>query len=158
MPKAYIKINHKTRFIWPFKSSTGTSIFFDKKPDGSLHFCVDYWDLNSLKIKNRYLLPLIGKSLDRLGSAKRLTWLDLTSAYHRMRIREGDEWKTAFRTRYGHFEYQVMPFSLSIALVSFQGYINKILAEKLDIFVIVYLDDILIYTEDLGKPHVNAVY
>ncbi len=74
-----------------------------------------------------------------------------------MRIREGDEWKTAFRTRYGHFEYQVMPFGLSNAPASFQGYINKILAKKLDIFVIVYLDDILVYTGDPGQPHVDAV-
>ena len=75
-----------------------------------------------------------------------------------MRIREGDEWKTAFRTRYGHFEYQVMPFGLSNAPATFQGYVNKILAEKLDVFVIVYLDDILIYTEDPGQAHVEAVW
>ena len=74
-----------------------------------------------------------------------------------MRIREGDEWKTAFRTRYGHFEYQVMPFGLTNAPATFQGYINKILAEKLDVFVIVYLDDIFIYTEDESKGHVQAV-
>ncbi len=74
-----------------------------------------------------------------------------------MRIREGDEWKTAFRTRYEHFEYQVMPFGLSNTLASFQGYINKILTEKLDIFVRVYLDDILIYTKDPGRPHVDTV-
>ena len=74
-----------------------------------------------------------------------------------MRIKEGDEWKTAFRTRYGHFKYQVMPFGLSNAPASFQGYINKILAEKLNIFVIVYLDDILIYIEDQGRGHVEAV-
>lgn len=74
-----------------------------------------------------------------------------------MRIKEGDEWKTAFRTRYGHLEYQVMPFGLSNAPASFQGYINKILAEKLDDFVIVYLDDILIYTGDAGQGHVDAV-
>ena len=74
-----------------------------------------------------------------------------------MRIKKGDEWKTVFRIRYGHYEYQVMPFSLSNALASFQGYINKILSEKLDIFVIVYLDNILIYIEDLGQAHVDAV-
>ena len=83
--------------------------------------------------------------------------MDLTSAYHQMRIKEGDEWKTAFRTRYSHFKYKVMPFGLSNVSASFQGYINKILAEKLDIFVIVYLDDILIYTEDQGRGHVEAV-
>ena len=74
-----------------------------------------------------------------------------------MRIREGDEWKTAFRTRYGHFEYQVMPFGLTNAPATFQGYINKILAEKLNVFVIVYLDDIFIYTEDENEGHVQAV-
>ena len=75
-----------------------------------------------------------------------------------MRICEGNEWKTAFRTQYGHFKYQVMFFSLFNAPATFQGYINKILIEKLDIFVIVYLDHILIFTEDLGQPHVEAVY
>ena len=74
-----------------------------------------------------------------------------------MRICEGDKWKTAFRTRYGHFEYQVMPFGLTNAPASFQGYINKILAEKLDIFVTVYLDNILIYTDNDGDGHVLAV-
>ena len=155
--KTYIETHLKTGFIRPSKSPAGAPILFDKKPDGSLRLCVDYRGLNNLTIKNRYPLPLIGESLDRLGRAKRFTQLDLTSAYHRMRIREGDEWKTAFRTRYGHFEYQVMPFGLSNAPASFQGYINKILAEKLDIFVIVYLDDILVYTEDPGQPHVDAV-
>ena len=74
-----------------------------------------------------------------------------------MRICEGDEWKTAFQTRYGHFKYQVMFFGLSNAPAIFQGYVNKILAEKLDIFIIVYLDDILIYIEDPGQSHVEAV-
>ena len=101
-------------------------------------------------IKNRYPLPLIGESLDQLGRAKRFIQLDLTSAYYQMRIREGDEWKTAFCTRYGQFEYQVMSFGLSNAPASFQGYNNKILAEKLDIFVIVYLGNIFVYTEDPG--------
>ena len=87
---------------------------------------------------NRYPLPLIGESLDRLERAKQFTQLDLTSTYYRMRIREGDEWKTAFGTQYGHFEYQVMLFGLTNVPTSFQGYINKIIVEKLDIFVTVY--------------------
>ena len=74
-----------------------------------------------------------------------------------MKIYEGDKWKTAFRTQYGYFEYLVMPFGLSNAPATFQGYVNKILAEKLDIFVIIYLNDILIYTEDPGQPHVEDV-
>ena len=155
--KAYIETNLANGFIRPSKSPAGAPILFDRKSDGSLRLCVDYRGLNNLTIKNRYPLPLIGELLDRLGRAKQFTQLDLTSAYHQMRIRKGDEWKTAFKTRYGHFEYQVMLFGLTNAPASFQGYINKILAEKLDIFVIVYLDDILIYTDDDGDGHVTAV-
>ena len=155
--KTYIETNLANGFIQSSKSPAGAPILFNRKPDGSLCLCVDYWGLNNITIKNQYPLPLIGESLDRLGRAKQFTQLDLTNAYHRMRIREGDEWKTAFRTRYGHFEYQVMPFGLSNAPATFQGYVNKILAEKLDIFVIVYLDDILIYTKDSRQPHVEVV-
>ena len=117
--KTYIKTHLKTRFIWPSKFPTGAPILFNKKPDGSFCLCVDYWGLNNLTIKNRYPLPLISELLDRLSWAKRFTQLDLTSAYHQMRIQEGDEWKTAFRTRYGRFKYQVMPFGLSNAPASF---------------------------------------
>ncbi len=155
--KTYIETHLKTGFIQPSKTPTRAPILFDKKLDGSLRLCVNYRGFNNLTIKNRYLLPLIGESLDRLGRAKRFTQLDLSSAYHWMRIREGDEWKTAFLTRYGHFKYLVIPFGLSNAPASFQGYINKILAEKLDIFVVVYLDDILIYTEDPGQLYIEAV-
>ena len=155
--KTYIKTNLANGFIRPSKSPAGASILFNRKLDGSPRLCVDYWGLNNITIKNQYPLPLIGESLDRLGRARRFTQLDLTNAYYRMRIREGDEWKTAFRTRYGHFEYQVMSFGLSNTLAIFQGYVNKILAEKLDVFVIVYLDDILVYTEDPGQPHVDAI-
>ena len=155
--KTYIETNLANAFIWPSKSSARALIFFNRKPDGSLRLCVDYWGFNNITIKNRYSLLLISKLLDRLGRAKRFTQLNLTNAYYRMRICEGDEWKTAFRTRYGHFKYQVMPFGLSNAPATFQGYINKILAEKLDVFVIIYLDDILIYTKDPSQPHIEAV-
>ena len=155
--KTYIKTNLANGFIRPSKSPAGAPILFDRKPDGSLRLCVDYRGLNNLTIKNRYPLPLIGESLDRLGRAKQFTQLDLTNAYHWMRICEGDKWKTAFKTRYGHFKYQVMSFSLSNIPAIFQGYVNKILAEKLDIFVVVYLNDILIYTKNLGQPHIEAV-
>ena len=155
--KTYIEANLASGFIRPSKSPAAAPILFVRKKDGSLHLCVDYRGLNNLTIKNCYLLPLIGESLNCLGRAKRFTQLDLTNAYHRMRIREGDEWKTAFQTRYGHFEYQVMSFGLSNAPASFQGYVNKILVEKLDVFVIVYLDDILIYTKNASQGHVEAV-
>ena len=89
--KAYIETYLKDGFIWPSKSSVSIPFFFDKKPDRSLWLCVAYRGLNNLTIKNWYPLPLIGKSLDRLDYAKQFTQLDLTSAYHRMRIRESDE-------------------------------------------------------------------
>ena len=117
--KTYIETNLANGFIQPSKFPAGAPILFNRKPDGSLRLCVDYRGLNNLTIKNRYLLPLIGESLDRLGRAKRFTQLDLTNAYHQMRICEGDEWKMAFRTRYGYFEYQVMPFGLSNAPATF---------------------------------------
>ena len=156
-PKIYIEINLANGFIRPSKSVAGAPVLFVHKPNGSLRFCVNYRGLNNLIIKNRYPLPLIGESLDRLRRAKHFTQLNLTSAYHRVRIKKGNEWETAFRTRYDHFKYQMMPFRLSNAPASFQGYMNKFLAEKLDVFVIVYLDDILIYTKNAGQAHVDAV-
>ena len=155
--KAYIETNLAYRFIRLSKSPDRAPILFNRKSDGSFRLCVNYRDFNNLTIKNRYPLPLIRKLLDRLERARRFTQLDLTSAYHQMRIRKEDKWKTAFKTRYNHFEYQVMSFGLTNAPASFQRYINKILAKKLDIFVIVYLDDILIYIDNDGNSHVTAV-
>ena len=155
--KAYIETNLANGFIRPSKSPNGASILFDQKSDGFFQLCVNYQGLNNLIIKNRYPLPLIGESLDRLERAKQFTQLNLTSTYHRMRIREENKCKIAFRTQYGHFEYQVMPFGLTNTPASFQRYIKKIFAEKLDIFVIVYLDNILIYIDDDRDGHVSAV-
>ena len=155
--KTYIKIKLANGYIWPSKSPAKASILFDRKPNRSLHLCVDYQDFNNLIIKNQYLLPLIGELLDQLGWAKQFTQLDLTNAYHWLRICENNKSKMAFKTWYGYFKYQVMSFGLSNTLATFQGYINKILAEKLDIFVVVYQDNILIYTKDHRQPHVEAV-
>ena len=155
--KSYIETHPKTGFIQTFKPPASASILFDKKPDSSFSFFVNYQVFNNHTIKNWYPLPLIGEALDQLAKAKQFTQLDLINTYHQMRIREGNKWKTAFRTRYGYFEYQVIPFGLSNAPASFQGYINKTLAKKLGVFVIVYLDDILIYTEDEDQGHVEAV-
>ena len=107
---------------------------------------MDYRGLNAVTIKNRHPLPLIQESLDRLSQAKLFTKLDIRDAYYRVRIREGDEWKTAFRTRYGHFEYTVVPFGLTNAPATFQAYINKALVGLLNISCIVYLDDILVFS------------
>jgi hypothetical protein len=157
--REYIESALEKQWIVPSKSPAGAPIFFIPKKDGSLRLCVDYRGLNEITIKNRYPLPLIGETLDRLTGAKIFTQLDLRDAYHRIRIRKGDEWKTAFRTRYGHYEYQVMSFGLANAPATFQAYINRALSDLLDICCVVYLDDILIYsqTEEQHEKHVRMV-
>ena len=129
------------------------------KKNGKLRLCVDYRQLNEITIKNRYPLPLISELRDRLQGAQWFTALDLKGAYNLIRIKHGEEWKTAFRTRYGHYEYLVMPFGLTNAPASFQAMINDVLREYLDVFVIAYLDDILIFSKDLDehKQHVHKV-
>ena len=117
--KTYIKTNLANGFIRLSKSPIGAPILFNQKLDGSLRFCMDYWGLNNIIIKNRYPLPLIIESLDQLGQAKQFTQLDLTNTYHQIRICEDDKWETAFRTQYGHFKYQVMSFGLSNAPATF---------------------------------------
>ncbi|USP74003.1 retrotransposon nucleocapsid protein [Curvularia clavata] len=141
------------------KSPAGAPILFAKKKDGTMRLCVDYRGLNNITLKNRHPLPLITESLDRLAEAKFYTKLDVREAYHRVRIKEGDEWKTAFRTRYGHFEYTVMPFGLTNAPAQFQAYIHHILAGLVDVSCIVYLDDILVFsnTEEEHERHVREV-
>ena len=105
--KTYVKVNLASVFIRPFKSPTGALILFVRKKNDSLRLCVYYRGLNNLTIKNRFLLLLIGKSLNCLGRIKRFTQLDLINAYHQMRIRKSNEWKTAFWTWYSHFKCQV---------------------------------------------------
>jgi hypothetical protein len=121
---------------------------FVKKKDGSLRLCVDYPGLNKITKKNQYPLPLISGLLDRLCTGKIFTKLDLRGAYNLLKIHSGDEWKTIFRTRYGHFEYTVMPFGLTNAPAVFQHLMNDIFREYMDEFVVVYLDDILIFSKD----------
>ena len=141
------------------ESPAGAPILFVPKKDGGLRLCVDYRALNKVTIKNRHPLPLISETLDRLGGAAVYTKLDLRDAYHRIPIAEKDIWKTAFRTRYGHFEYTVMPFGLTNAPATFQAYINKALGDLLDVICVVYLDDILIFSksETEHAEHVRQV-
>jgi transposase InsO family protein len=140
-------------------SPAGAPILFVPKKDGTLRLCVDYRALNKLTVKNRHPLPLINETIDRLANAKIFTKLDLRDAYHRIRIKLGDEWKTAFRTRYGHYEYLVMPFGLTNAPATFQAYINEALGDLLDITCVAYLDDILIYSDNVEEHegHVRQV-
>ncbi len=156
--KAYNENNLANGFIRLSKSPSGAPILFDKKSDGSLRLCVDYRRFNNLIIKNWYFLPLVGELLDWLGWAQRFTQLDLTNTYHWIVIKEGDEWKIAFRTCYSYFKYQVMSFELTNVPATFQSYINKILVKKLDIFMIVYLNDILIYIKSKSKEYMEAIW
>lgn len=126
------------------------------KKDGSLCPCIDFRGLNTITVKNSYPLPLLNSAFTPLQGATIFTTLDLRSAYHLVRIREGDEWKTAFNTPLGHFEYLVMPFGLTNVPAVFQNLINDILRDKLNRFVFVYLDDILIYSRSL-EEHVGHV-
>jgi hypothetical protein len=129
-------------------SPAGVPVLFAPKKDGTLRLCVDYRGLNSITVKNRYPLPLINELLDRLNGATVFSKIDLKVAYYRIRIKEGDEWKTAFRTRYGHFEYLVLPFGLTNAPATFQSYISHALRGYTDVFYVVYMDDILIFSKN----------
>ena len=157
--RAYIEENLANGFIRHSKSPAGAPIFFVKKKDGSLRLVVDYRGLNKVTIRNRYALPLISSLLERVNGAKFFTKIDLRGAYNLVRIRPGDEWKTAFRTRYGHFEYTVMPFGLTNAPAVFQHMANDIFRDLLDICLIIYLDDLLIYskTQEEHDSHVLLV-
>ena len=135
----YINEALRNGWIRESKSPAGAPILFVPKKNGELRLCVDYRGLNAITVKNRYPLPLINELLDRLHGSTVFSKIDLRNAYHRIRIREGDEWKTAFRTRYGHYEYLVMPFGLTNAPATFQAYINRTLRGYVDMFCIVYL-------------------
>ena len=154
--RGYLDENLKKGFIRESKSPAGYPILFAPKKDGSLRLCVDYRKLNDITIKNRYPLPNIGELQDRLGKAKIFTKLDLRGAYNLIRMKEGEEWKTAFRTRYGHYEYLVMPFGLTNAPATCQALINNVVRAHLDRSAIAYLDDILIYSETT-EEHVSHV-
>ncbi|GJX78546.1 putative reverse transcriptase domain-containing protein [Tanacetum coccineum] len=134
-------------FIRPSHSSWGAPVLFVKKKDGLLHMCIDYRELNKLTIKNRYPLLRIVDLFDQLHGSRYFSKIDLRSGYHQLRVHEDDIPKTAFRTRYGHFEFTVMPFGLTNAPVIFMDLMNRVCKLYLDKFVIVFIDDILIYSK-----------
>ena len=148
--KKYVDSSLASGIIRPSSSPAGAGFFFVGKKDKTLRPCIDYRGLNNITIKNRYPLPLISSGFELLRGAKIFTRLDLRNAYHLVRIREGDEWKTAFNSPSGHYEYLVMPFGLTNAPATFQALVNDVLRDMLDSFVFVYLDDILIFSPDVS--------
>ncbi|GJX98468.1 putative reverse transcriptase domain-containing protein [Tanacetum coccineum] len=146
LPGTTKKVLHKTIPSW------GAPVLFVKKKDGSFRMCIDYRELNKLTVKNRYPLPRIDDLFDQLQGSSIYSKIDLRSGYHQLRVREEDIPKTAFRTRYGHYEFQVMSFGLTNAPAVFMDLMNRVCKPYLDKFVIVFIDDILIYSKS-KKEH-----
>jgi len=147
--RTFIDENLNTGFIRPTASSHAAPVLFVKKKDGSLCLCVDFRGLNKITKKDRYPLPLISDLLDSPSCAKIYSKIDLWHAYHLVWIAPGNEWKTAFRTCYGSYKWLVMPFGLTNAPAAFQHFVNTVFADMLDICIVVYLNDILIYSKDM---------
>ena len=129
----------------------GAPVLFVKKNDGSMRLCVDYRALNEVTIKNKYPLPMIDDLFDQLKGAKYFSKIDLRSGYFQLMIRESDIPKTAFVTRYGQFEFTVMSFGLTNAPAYFMNLVNKVFMDELDKFVVVFIDDILIYSKSIQE-------
>jgi hypothetical protein len=151
--REFLDDNLNNGFIRLLNSSHRALILFIKKKNGSLRVCVDFCGLNKISKKDCYPLLLISDLLHSPGKVRIYTKIDLRHAYHLIRIQEGDEWKTTFHTKYGSFEWLVMPFGLSNASSAFQCFMNDVFTNMLDVCVVVYLDDILIYSSDKTTHH-----
>ncbi|KAL4032370.1 hypothetical protein IC575_005441 [Cucumis melo] len=147
-------------FIRLAKAPYGAPVLFQKKKDGSLRLCIDYRALNKLTVRNKYPLPIITDLFNRLHGAKYFSKLDLRSGYYQVRISEGDESKTTCVTRYGAFEFLVMLFGLTNAPATFCTLMNQVFHEYLDKFIVVYLDDIVVYstTMEEHRDHLQKVF
>ena len=157
--KAQLEELLRRGFIRPSTSPWGALVLFVKKKDGSLRLLIDYRQLNWMIIRNQYPLPRIDELFDQLHGSRVYSKIDLRSGYHQLMVRENDVYKTAFRTRYGHYEFLVMPFGLTNAPAAFMDSINKVFSPYLDKFVIVFIDDILVYSGSLEEhaEHLRTV-
>ena len=151
----YLDKNLSKEFIWVSHSESAAPVLFVKKPEGGLCFCIDYRDLNAVTVKNWYPLSLISETLNCLSWAKIFTKLDIIAAFNQLYIQERDESLTAFCTCFKLFEYLVMLFSLCNGPALFQNYINNTLHEYLNNFCTVYLDDILIYSDNEAEHEIH---
>ena len=149
--KAHVEELLSKGFIRPSISPWGALILFLKKKDGSLRLCIDYRQLNIVTIRNQYPLPRIDELLDHLQGFRVYSEIDLRSGYHQLRVQESDVPKTAFRTRYEHYEFLVMPFGLTNAPAAFVDLMNWVFQSYFDKFVIVFIDDILVYSGSLEE-------
>jgi len=157
--KEFIDENLTNGFIHSMSSPHGVLVLFIKKKDGSLWLCVDFHRLNKIMKKDQYPLSCISNLLDSLRKARIYTKIDLQHAYYFVCIAEGDEWKTTFQTRYRVFEWSVIPFRLTNVPAAFQCFMNNVFSDLLNVCVVVYLDDILIYSNDITQhwSHVKEV-
>ena len=157
--KEYLTENLRKGWIEPSQAPYSSPVLFVKKPNGGLRFCVDYRKLNQITKKDRYPLPLIDETLARLNRAKIFTKLDIRQAFHRIRMHIDSEELTTFRTRYGAYKYRVLPFGLTNGPATYQRYMNDILFKYLDVFCTAYLDDIIIYSENVSEheDHVKLI-
>ncbi|KAI3772311.1 hypothetical protein L6452_03493 [Arctium lappa] len=146
-------------FIRPSTSPWGAPVLFVQKKDGSMRMCIDYRELNKLTVKNKYPLPRIDDLFDQLQGESYFSKIDLRSGYHQLKVREEDVPKTAFCTRYGHYEFLVMPFGLTNAPAAFMDLMNRVCSPFLDKYVIVFIDDILIYSrsKEDHETHLRAI-
>jgi len=142
------------RLIQPSVSPWGAPVLFVKKKDGSLRLYIDYRELNKVTVKNKYPLPRIGDLFDQLAGASVFLKIDLRSGYHQLKIKKEDVPKTAFRTRYGHHEFLVLPFGLTNAPTFFMDLMNRVFRPFLDKFVVVFIDNILVYSKT-REEHAN---